>query len=386
MNSDAAAIAQQCASIEAHVRARAGDYLGVEAGVETFVSLMRIEPRATSRIYRYQLAAGTAKVGLLVKAALTTAGAAGQRDRGVPDRPRIVPFSDAAERYSLEFRALRRVERHFGECRDARIGAVRVFDMIPSERAVVMEALDRPTLRTLALQQGRLLSGAGARQVEEAFFNAGTWLQRYHGLVAGHGVEDVCTTREEAVEFSARLTGYLAQYSSAATFAEAIRSTFAKEAAQAFPPELPLGLSHSDYAMRNIIVAPTGAVSVIDMLGRHRMPVYRDVAGFLANLQYSWVPALAGGSVFYMQRRGAYAQEFVRGYFGDNTIPIGAMRLFHAQALLERWCSIIARVQAAGRGTAGTRACATLMVASRVFQASISQALNASWLATVPRT
>jgi hypothetical protein len=374
---DAASKDEQRVAVEAHVRARASEYLRAPSGVNTIVTLVRVESRATSRVYRFHLSAGTATLSLLVKAALPARpGMTGLRDSIWDDRPRIVPFADHTERYCLEFNALKHVEMHLSANPKSGVDTVRVFDVIPAARALVMEALERPTLRTLVVRQGRTVTVRRAGHVREACFNAGAWLRRYHGVAPGAAVEDVCATRDEVVAFNARLTEYLAQHSGATTFAEAVQRRVAAEALRALPPDLPLGLSHGDYAMRNILVAPNAVVAVIDMLGRHRMPVYRDVAGFLANLQYSWVPALAAGGVFYLPRRAAYTQEFLRGYFSAETVPAAALRLFHAQALLERWCSIVARAHRGAHYLFGTRCRVTKMAASRMFRSSISEVLN----------
>lgn len=286
--------------------------------------------RSSSQLFWFELRAGGRAMPVVVKV--------GARSRAPSPRPRIAPPLGARVKYREEHRAMSVIHTHFGDRDPERFSAIRVFDLLPRHHAFVMEAVDRPTLRHLALEPGR----GTAVDLEAVFRNAGAWLHEYHAIRTLNAPDEVLVDREEFIDFVGEITDYLAGMLSEQEFFSRVRSHVETVAREYLPGRIPAGLTHNDYCMRNILVGPYQQVAVFDTLARYRAPIYRDLSFFLADLSYSLGPALVRGALHYPLRIEAYRSAFLEGYFGDSEVPICAVRVFEVQALLERWSSVLA--------------------------------------------
>jgi hypothetical protein len=112
-----------------------------------------------------------------------------------------------------------------------------------------------------------------------------------------------------------------------------------RAARDALPAQLPLVPGHGDYSPNNIFAHPCGRIAVFDTCGKWRVPLYEDVAFFLFTFKTLYPPmhSLSPGT-----RRDAFARydgDFMRGYFGSETLPLQAVRAFEVQCVLAKWAS-----------------------------------------------
>jgi aminoglycoside phosphotransferase (APT) family kinase protein len=105
------------------------------------------------------------------------------------------------------------------------------------------------------------------------------------------------------------------------------------------PERLPLALGHGDFVPSNILIAPRGAVSVIDPLPAGRVPVYEDLARLLVS-----------GRLLARRRRrpGTKAprlpeRALLSAYFDSDPVPVPCLRVFLALATLDRWADMVSR-------------------------------------------
>lgn len=331
-------------ALAAHLRAHAARYFSGNGEGPAQVRLLSAEARALAALYRFAVGTGRNEQVVLVKAARhvrTEEEAA--RERAPVERPRITRFAEQDRRFVLEYQALARIQRHFARINDPRFGAIRVYELLPEHQALVMELVDQPTLRQLALRAGTRRSAPGLAAVRQAFNHAGAWLRSFHVMTTPAPLPSLHARRGDFIRFTDELTSYLAARGGQTSFLLELSMTMAARARAELPDELPLGITHGDYAMRNILVGAGQKVTVLDSLARHRTPIYRDIGSFLANLYCSGLPAVAHGAVLHPVRVADYRQQFLDGYFGGARPPEGAIRLHEAQALLERWSTVVWR-------------------------------------------
>jgi hypothetical protein len=329
--------------LTAHLQKHAGRYLPTAREAPAHVQLVRSDVRAASSLHRFIVLAGGHERIVLVKIPRSISGseAGNESEPLVPDRPRISPVVEFQDRLSLEYDALARIHRHFSQIDDPRFGSIQVFELLPQYRAIVMEAVDQPDLRKLVIREGRRRSSAGVADLHTAFGHAGAWLHSFHTIDTEKEIGELQPRRDDFIEFSRQLTEYLSRHLGQRSFFSRVDAAVAAQSHGELPDELPLGLGHGDFAMRNILVGPAQRVTALDSLGRYRVPVFRDVGYFLANLNYSRLPALGQGAFLHPARGPALGRSFVRGYFNEETDVEGALRLYEVQSLLEKWSSVV---------------------------------------------
>lgn len=337
-----AAQATDAAALAAHLLAHARRYFSAGSEVPVRVRLVSEQIRLASSLYWFKVNVGDRETTLVVKvAARRDMGATGSE---LPsDRPRVSSCLDSERSVVEAYRALARIHRHFTRLNDPRFGAIPVFELLPEQHVTIMEAVDQPSLRDLAMRHGRWRSASGLGELQVAFAHAGAWLQAYQAIPTATPLETVQTQRSEFIDFTEQLTTYLARHLGDESYFSRIESLLTAAAYAELPERLPAGLVHGDYAMRNILVGPGGRVTVLDIVGRFRMSAYRDIGAFLANLYYGCLPAFGQGAFLHVSRVAEYRRAFLGGYFGDASVPENLVRLYEVQALLEKWSSIVWR-------------------------------------------
>ena len=335
-------------ALAAHVRGRAGDYFGVDAGTAEIRSISALV-RPTSRLYRFDVRLGGKDYGVQVKMSVSSAAPADGASSSGEERPRIAPLMPGFRALLLEHEALSRIHDHFHRLHDVRFGAVRVLEWLPQQSAIVMEMLNEPSLRTLWLGQQRGLRPHGARALHAAFRNAGSWLRVYHALPAPAVQWTVHARRAEFTRFVEELTVFLAQRTGNSRFFDSVATRVAAAASSYMPETLPVGLLHGDFAMRNVLVGRGQRVTVIDTRSLCRTATFRDIGYFLGDLRCGILGALARGAVLQVSRHREYRNAFLAGYFGDEAVPSAVVTLYEIQHLLERWSAAVARANASRR-------------------------------------
>jgi hypothetical protein len=255
-------------------------------------------------------------------------------------RPRLFPLCDVQDKAPFEYAALSAIHQHFHGLADPRFGAVRPLAVVPQDRTIVMEDARSTNLARLLERCHRFAFRDKPRRIQKAIRNAGAWLRRYHGLSPLSHTQIRHADREEFLDSVERIGSFLI---GAVGYDELLRAAIGQVAVVAhaeLPAQLPLGLSHTDFAPRNVLVDATGSIAVIDTLGRWQAPIYEDAGYFLMALRTGGLQMYLQGWWLSERLLNEFEQAFLEGYFGDALPSRQAVRLFEVQSLLYRWVSI----------------------------------------------
>jgi Ser/Thr protein kinase RdoA (MazF antagonist) len=333
------------------------------------VTLLEAERRPASRLFRFALSNASAAHQVMVKVPLQRVTRGRHRVAGAGDRPRLAAVTEAETKHLLEHTTLVLTAARFEEVGDPALGAVRVLDHFPEQRAIVTERVQEPTLSRVLKRRGPLTIRFGSDGLRTAFRNAGRWLRVYHGIGA-------CTAatrhahRSEVLDLAHRYLEFLERHCGRDPLLARARTYCAGVASHALPGELPLGLAHGDFAPRNVFVGPDGRVTGFDMLGRWRAPVYEDLAAFLAALHTSKAQVATLGALTPALRLHTYEDELLRAYF-DGAPPVEPLRFYRLLTILDRWAWHVPAVGVAAGPSSALRARATTWLFRRELAACL---------------
>jgi O-antigen/teichoic acid export membrane protein len=330
--------------------------------------------RSQSRIYRFQLASDGQVRYVRVKVPTYQNGQQSQGKLKLDRRPRRFSVADLEKKFQFEYLALSHIRKHFENLHDARFGTVNVLDSLPVLRGSVMEEIKAPTLTSLFVRENRLRLVSSSK-TSEAFAHAGAWLRAYHSLPIEASVRH--QTREEFIEVNRKLSDYLSSKSGDHAYFQKLIEQITDSASRVLPESLPVGLSHGDYAMRNVLVGAGSRVTVLDTLACWRTAIYEDIGYFLTNLKLSWPQVMSQGIVFRQSLIKKFEETFLSGYFRNEPVPIQAVRLFEIQALLDRWSGRVARFeQLVADGSVPTAKRLKLTLESRYYRRSLDRLIQ----------
>jgi hypothetical protein len=336
--SDAAAA--DARRLESHLVEHAPAYFADLAGGAQ-VALRRRNRRATSTLYEFELTNGHGGHSVLVKVP-----AAGSAAPAPLDALRRGEAIDPMRMSEAEYAALALIHRSFGGLGDPRFGTVAPLDLLEEDRALVMSKAADPPLGVALLRAHRLRPGAPPDDLQVVLRNTGAWLARYHGLPAPPEARLRQPTRSEFIAFIGRLTAYLAVHDGRPALFEEAEARIAAVARARLPPELPLGVAHGDFAPRNVLIGAGGRVTVIDATARWSAPIYDDLGDFVFALRTARPHVYTGGLLFGSAALAAWEDAFLDGYFDGGPRPLAALKLFEAQALLNKWAAVRSRAPA----------------------------------------
>jgi hypothetical protein len=330
-------------TITSHLREHAAQYFTELNDAEVDVKLLVEQKRLHSRIYQFELRARNQVRVLRVKVPLHHNGMKSRTRDGqqLGHRPRRFPPTDLETKFEFEHAALSAIHNHFESLRDPRFGTIRIFDSLPNLRAIVMEEVGNPSFRQLFAKENRLQLLFTSARCDLAFSNAGAWLRAYHSLP--NQAEARHTRRAEFIELISKFTDYLRSRLDGAPFFQNIASVTTAVALHVLPESLAVGLSHGDYAMRNILVGPRGRVTVLDALARWRTAIFDDIGYFLTNLKMIGPQVISQGLVFEPNLIARYEHKFLVGYFDHDPVPFRVIRLYEILGLLDKWSASVAR-------------------------------------------
>lgn len=353
-----------------HLRTHANRYLGEPAEVPPDVRLLWAEARSASTLYEFCVRTGSQDHRVLVKAISTRGKRSSSGDSRVEgaDRPRLLSPIDPAVKSRLEYEALGAMQTHFEQLKEPRFGMVRVFDHLPEEHAVIMEAVRQPSLRTAFVKSKRPGFSADSATLNVVFQNAGAWLRAYHALPKRNSVQHRHTRRTDFLRFIEEVTHFLGLRLDDPRFFDQVAASVAATACDILPEELPLGLAHGDFAMRNILIGPKERVTVIDTLARHRTAIYEDLGYFLLALKIHWCRAFDRLLPLRIDTTSEYEHAFLSGYFVGDSIPRAALRLYEVQALLDKWASFVVHPTHTASWSSQAVSAARLQLMSRLFR------------------
>jgi hypothetical protein len=327
-----------------HIEANAPRYFPELDGGALTVRLETGRRRRRSHLYVYRVSDGRSTRFAVVKLARHVPRAPATDEFVLQARPYLGPPAPADKLAALQFRAMRLTHRHFERLGDPRVGAVRALDHLPELNALVMEYVDHPTLATRLRRHGLHV---GARLPSEtlvsAVANAGTWLREYHALADEWSRPELGLTREDFVASVREVTEYLATASGDVSLFTEIGDAVERHASVEIGERLPGGLSHGDYAPRNVFTTSEGAAIGFDALPAWKAATYLDLARFVISLRSSGVQVITFGRAHGDSQLDLLESAFFGGYFGGEDPPLGALRLFQIRVLLDRWASLLAR-------------------------------------------
>ena len=363
-----------------HLRAHVGDYVPTGLALRD-LQLLSQRVRQRSCIYRFQLRSADGALGLVVKVPTAPCIEEGTEQAMRAERPRVVQPPESTMAVQLEYEALARIHEYFEHLGDPRFGTVRPFGIVQQHRAIVMEAVDAPTLKEQVIKAGRWPCRRSREELATTFAHAGAWLRTFHRCPTPPGSTPVESLLDDLVRFVHRLTRFLAAQVGEREFLEWVAGAVEERARYCGGP-LPTGAAHGDFALRNIVVGSGQRVTVFDTLGRFRTATYRDIGYFLTDLRVSRFTALAKGALLHRPRCEEYRHAFLRGYFDGDPYSEDAIRLFEVQALLERWSAIVTRRRRSLFGLRVPIARSLQPLVSALFRQAISERLPASPQAT----
>lgn len=326
------------ATIERHLRAHAGRYCSGATG-DPEVVLLRLRSRAAARLYWYRIGSGSSARNVVVKVPGAPADA---EVAGQPRRPRMVEPPPLDTKYVREYEALDLLQRHFSALDDPRFGAVPLLGRIDPARAIVMGEVEGRSLNELVPQLSRIYPRPPSALLRRAVQSAGAWLRAYHQLDLD-GALPRQASRQDFVTNVQRYCSHLGVMLSRPVFFAGLADRLTAAAARLLPPELPLGLGHGDFAMRNVLVGQGGRIFVLDTTALWRTPVYADLAKFGLALRLSRVQAYSHGSAFREVSLRKAGRWLFEGYYGNQggqgsqPVPEQRIRLYGILLLLDKW-------------------------------------------------
>jgi hypothetical protein len=319
-------------TIERHLRANAHRY-GSGPADDPEILLLRLCHRPAARLYWYRIGGqGSARtVVIKVPGAPADSPAAGEAGR-----PRMVEPPSLATKYIREHQALDLLQRHFSGLGDPRFGVVPLLDRIDPARAIVMGEIEGRSLNELVPQLSRMRPGRPSPLLRRAIRSAGAWLREYHQLEL-EGAVPRQARREDFVTNAHRYCGHLAKGLSRPGFFDHLAEQLTMGAERLFPPALPLGLGHGDFATRNVLVGRNGEIFVFDTTAVWRIPVFADLAKFALALRLSRVQVYTQGAAFAESILRRVNRWLFEGYYGSDPVPEAGINLYSLLLLLDKW-------------------------------------------------
>ncbi len=330
-----------------YLRRHATEYFANGEPVAVTARLVRGHERAKSTIYEFELAFAGQRHIVLAKIPIVEPPDLRCQNGQTAHRgqlPRDCPPVNPADKAWLEYQALTSIHDHITSLGDARFGAIRILDFVTPYGAILSEKIAAPSLARLLVRANRFSSLDDSSVLDQAFHNCGAWLRAFHAMPKRNGVEVRPANRASFIKLVERFAGYLGEKIEDERFFDWTIAKVSKAADENLPNELPCGTKHGDFAMRNILVGADGRVTVLDTLAKWWAPVYTDIAYFLTALKTTRPQILTQGMTFSSSRLARYEQELLRGYFQDDPIPLGAIRLFEVLSLLDRLASTSTRI------------------------------------------
>ncbi len=258
--------------------------------------------------------------------------------------------TDPATKFRIEYEALVAIHEYFNTIQDARFAAIRPLDFIAAHSGVVMEEVQEPNLRWLFAKASRLQPWANPGNLYECFRHAGGWLRAFHALPRREHATPRDTNAQDYFFAVEKFTGFLAEaLHEPEFFGELARTTIAS-ARGILLERLPVGLTHGDYALRNLLIGPNQRVRALDTQAKWLMPIYEDLAYFLVGLVTTWPQVLSQGLAFGSEALLRFEQEFLTGYFAREPIPWETIRLFKIKIMLLKWSANLHRMQQSESG------------------------------------
>lgn len=320
------------AAIAQHLRANADQYLPRWSD-DSEVVFLRLRNRPAARMYWYRLGNHTSSRTLVIKVPGEPADS-GQEDQLA--RPRMLEPPPLDTKYAHEHQALQLLQRHFSELDDPRFGVIPLLGRIEPARAIVMGEIAGRSLKELIPRLSRVYPGPPPPLLRRAIRNTGAWLREYHHLEPS-GAVPRHPRREDFVDNVQRYCSHLGAVLSRHPVFDGLAEQLTRAARRFLPPELPVGLAHGDFAMRNVLVGQAGRIFVFDTTAMWRTPIYADLAKFALAIRLSRVQVYSHGAAFSEGSLRQVNRWLFDGYYGREPVPEERIRLYALLLLLDKW-------------------------------------------------
>ncbi len=327
-------------SLTAHIETHAAKYYPQLDPHNIQIQLTKKENRIASRLFYFDISDQSQTISVLVKVSLPKPQ---KNNFNAFKKPRLFPPTNPFDMPTLEHQALTSFQIHFQDVDPTQINTIKVLDFLADKHAIVMEVAQLPNLRSRYLEAARRLPGKLSHPVLLTFKNAGRWLRRFHAIPLKDYVQDRHKHPDDFIKNIEILIEYLIKTTHRNQYFTNLNAQITALANQYLPQNLPLGLSHGDFAARNILTNNQGTVTVIDTFAKWNAPIYEDIGYFLNNIRTSWFQIATLGLVYSPKRIAAYEKAFLAGYFQDTPIPYPQIKIFEILALLDKWADAIDR-------------------------------------------
>jgi len=311
------------------------------------VDLLRKADRHNSQMYEFRLTDRRTVHAVLFKvpSSATDAEATETKSQSGFERPRLFPRAAPHMKGLMEYRSLWTIHDHFSRLEDPRFGTIRVLDLLDDPYTIIMEKGQDPSLRSFFCKAHRLSSRMVLKHLLVGCRNLGAWLDEFHNLslpeyceVRHSKAEEVRTILDALIRFVANSTGQ-------PWLSPMLQQRLLVAAETALPAHLPLGLTHTDFAPRNVLLGQNGRVTVLDTMSRWQAPIYEDLAYFVMRLKASIPQMMSQGLMFNAKMLARLETEFLNGYFRHRPIPMEQIRIYECILLLEQWAAMVDRLQ-----------------------------------------
>ncbi len=246
-------------------------------------------------------------------------------------QPRLVePVRDPVVKSRLEHAALHAVEQRLVALGDARLGWVHVYGYLADWAALVVESIDDPTLDERL--RGRPSHSFGRVDRAVVLGHLGAWLAEYHRLETpemqdrGGSRSSLVADLRQLIEMSPTASRTDERRDRFSVVVDRVESVVADT-------DLRMGLGHGDFAPRNVFVADDHCVTVIDSLGRFRVPIQEDAAYLLVDLTTGATRFARRGVPTTRRALDRLRSAFLDGYPMDDDPLLWA---FELRALLDK--------------------------------------------------
>lgn len=353
-------------ALQTHLQNHAHTYYLDWAQTKPNVRLTQVAPHRSSTLYHFHLEAGETLRPIVVKTP------------PLADAPaQISAITEPAIKFRVEYEALVAIHDYFNALQDARFAAIRPLDFIAPHHAVVMEAVQEPSLRALFVKASRIYPWPEAQSLAQCFRHAGGWLRAFHAMSRGEHATPRDVYARDFFSAIEKYSAFLAEALHEPAFFENLTRTVNGSARGILPEHLPVGLTHGDYALRNLLIGPNCRVRAIDTQAKWLMPIYEDLAYFLVGLSTTWPQVLSQGLAFSERALQCYEKEFLSGYFEREPIPWETIRLFKIKILLLKWSANLHRMQQPGAGLQARVTTLRRKLFQRYFRKSVARLLQA---------
>ncbi len=300
--------------------------------------------RTRCGLFKVELTDGVVAESVMVKVRRPT-----KSRRAARPRPTLMPAAPLPEpeMTRLEFDGLRQIETRLGDAEEERWSVLRPLAMQPEHSMLVMDHVSLPTLRSVLMAGSRIPVGLSRRTPGCVWSNAGAWLRAYHDTNPHEGAAVRNGDRTELMATYGVLVDYLRRHVPDRKLLDELAQRIEHVVSPALPADLDLVRGHGDFTARNILVGPTGAVTVLDPMPRWLIPPQKDLAQFLVGMRLLGLQVASQGMAFGPRHLERIEQAVLGGYYGAGPVAVATITAFELLILLDNWSALVSRSGAA---------------------------------------